>query len=152
MHEPQRKFLLGEFMTLTIGGALQRASVYSVPDGDPRREQLRHALRDQLNQIAESYKAAVTENAHLENITRLANTLTENFRELLDGGRFRIGIAQKALNPYLKYLWCPEKSLNHRIALSILESSTGYGSSYAAPGSNIRLDGQPLMTSGTTNS
>lgn len=48
----------------------------------------------------------VTEEKHLANILELTDTLTSKFSYCLKNGRFRIGIAQKALNLYLKYLWC----------------------------------------------
>ena len=43
---------------------------------------------------------------HLKEICSLADYLTTNHSETLKNGRFRIGTAQKALNLYLKYLWC----------------------------------------------
>lgn len=35
-----------------------------------------------------------------------ADDLSSDFAPLFRAGRFRIGLAQKALNLYLKYLWC----------------------------------------------
>ncbi len=32
--------------------------------------------------------------------------MTTEFKDILFGNGFRVGIAQKALNLYLKYLWC----------------------------------------------
>ena len=42
----------------------------------------------------------------LPNIQQLADRLTHRCESLLRGRRFRIGIAQKALDLYLKYRWC----------------------------------------------
>jgi hypothetical protein len=36
----------------------------------------------------------------------LSKELTERFGQYLCGNKFRIGIAQKAINLYLKFLWC----------------------------------------------
>jgi hypothetical protein len=47
---------------------------------------------------------------HKENINQLANDLTAEFGNILCKGKFRIGIAQKALNLYLKYLWCMDQA------------------------------------------
>jgi hypothetical protein len=51
------------------------------------------------------------EDSHIKNIEDLADCLSEEFRGLrvLKDDRFRIGIAQKALNLYLKYLWCTDQ-------------------------------------------
>ena len=41
----------------------------------------------------------------MANIEALSSNLSERYQEILVGGRFRIGAAQKALNLYLKYGW-----------------------------------------------
>ena len=54
------------------------------------------------------YQSPVTEEEHLSNLIRLADDFTSKFPHFLKNKRFRIGIAQKALNLYLKYLWCAD--------------------------------------------
>jgi hypothetical protein len=39
-------------------------------------------------------------------MTLMATVLSHRYGEALRDGRFRIGPAQKALNLYLKYMWC----------------------------------------------
>jgi hypothetical protein len=73
--------------------------------------------------IAEDYRVPVVEEAHLRNIELLADRVSSSCGELLcestmrccsgvasppskGNRRFRIGSAQKALNLFLKYLWC----------------------------------------------
>jgi hypothetical protein len=56
--------------------------------------------------MAASYREHVSESQHLENIAGLANRISANCHDVLIGGHLRIGTAQKALNLYLKYLWC----------------------------------------------
>jgi hypothetical protein len=51
----------------------------------------------------------VDDNRHVENIASLADDLSEGFGSILKDGRFRVGSAQKAVNLYLKYLWCTEQ-------------------------------------------
>ncbi len=65
-------------------------------------------MDEEIRKISKYYKKKVTEDDHCHNIVKLANTLTKKFGEcgVLNGNRFRIGIAQKVLNLYLKYLWC----------------------------------------------
>jgi hypothetical protein len=54
----------------------------------------------------EQYEAGVTDALHLVNIQNLALYMSRAHASTLSGGRFRIGSAQKALNLYLKYMWC----------------------------------------------
>jgi hypothetical protein len=62
-----------------------------------------------LEQIAQDYKARVSEEVHVQNILGLSTRLSSAHAGVLRGGRFRIGTAQKALNLHLKYLWCLDK-------------------------------------------
>ena len=90
----------------SIVSAFQRNKVY---EGNPSladREDLRCALRAEIRKTASAYSVPVTETKHCENIRNLADTLTKQFSKILDGRRFKIGTAQKALNLYLKFLWC----------------------------------------------
>jgi hypothetical protein len=63
-------------------------------------------LRNQLNTIAVNYESVVDEQQHINNIEELIRCLSVNCREFLNEGRATFGFAQKALNSYLKYLWC----------------------------------------------
>lgn len=104
------KFINHQLIVDTINAAFQRANIYQDPlnVSDPNRKELREELEEQLIQLSKKYTSAVTDAQHCQNIEYLANKLTEMFRQsdLLEGKKFRIGIAQKALNLYLKYLWC----------------------------------------------
>jgi len=64
------------------------------------------ALRDALRWISAAYVSPVNDSNHLANIVGIADSLSAEYRTLFRDGRFRIGLAQKALNLYLKYLWC----------------------------------------------
>lgn len=66
----------------------------------------RRALRTKLGDLASRYKHPVDDATHANNICEVADAMTAEFASCLRGGRFRIGIAQKCLNLYLKYLWC----------------------------------------------
>lgn len=67
---------------------------------------LREALRLWLTDIELQYCEAVAEEHHIKNIVSLSEKLSKEHAGALVNGRFRIGVAQKALNLYLKYLWC----------------------------------------------
>lgn len=102
----KEKFLRNEFQTMSVLGALGRSKTYSEDAKEEDKNHFRNVLREKLEEISIGYKFKVTEEEHLSNITRLSNELSSEFSHCLKNGRFRIGIAQKALNLYLKYLWC----------------------------------------------
>ncbi|MGA3199672.1 MAG: hypothetical protein ABSD89_09735 [Halobacteriota archaeon] len=107
------EFIESELMTASINAAFQRADVYADPKAttDHRRPVLREQLASSLRNLARQYSTAVSSKQHKLNIAAIADDLTRAFNGsgLLRADRFRIGIAQKALNLYLKYLWCLDK-------------------------------------------
>lgn len=104
----KKRFLIGQAIATSIIAAFQHAGVYAVglKENDPRKKELRKELADALRRLGEKYREPVTEEQHCQNINDLAKRLTENYKPILRKERFRIGIAQKALNLYLKNLWC----------------------------------------------
>lgn len=105
----KKQFLIDQAIATSIIAAFQHARVYVVglKDNDPRKNSLRKELANRLRSLGEKYHEPVTEEQHCQNIEDLANRLTESYEETgLLRNRFRIGIAQKALNLYLKNLWC----------------------------------------------
>jgi hypothetical protein len=59
-----------------------------------------------LSEIAKRYQGMVTEQQHVANIHELKTRISDECKSALKDGIFRFGVAQKALNVYLKYLWC----------------------------------------------
>jgi hypothetical protein len=106
MNEEQRKVLIDEFFNLTLRATVQRARVYSEGAAEPDKRGFRESLKKELQRLASAYKSPVPEDQHERNIDELAETLSTGHERVLAKGRFRIGCAQKALNLYLKYLWC----------------------------------------------
>lgn len=105
----QHDFLRNEFLTLSFMGASQHVRIYAEGVGEADRVKLRNAVRERLKAIEETYaNGDVSESEHVANIAALADGLSADFAPLLADGRFRIGPAQKALNLYLKYLWCAD--------------------------------------------
>lgn len=99
-------FLKNEFLTMSVIGALGRSNTYPKSASEQDKNVFRIALREKLREIGDKYVSPISEEKHLQNIKKIAEDLTSNFSHCLENGRFRIGIAQKALNLYLKYLWC----------------------------------------------
>lgn len=99
-------FLHEEIMSLSISAAFMFACVYQPEANDADRLIVRKGIKAELRKIGVSYVIPVGEDEHAENIVGLAKRLSKNFGPYLRDQRFRIGISQKALNLYLKYLWC----------------------------------------------
>ena len=110
MNEHKRKFLRDQSMINSITGAFQHAGIYisGLPESDPNKKRVRDTLKEQIVKLAKSYQNTVTDSDHCSNIEQLANFISSEFhgKGVLRNDRFRIGISQKALNLYLKYLWC----------------------------------------------
>lgn len=99
-------FLRDEFFTLTLFGALGRSALWRTEVPERNRKRLHASLKHRLESLGAVYRSPVLDAAHLVNISALADGLSTEFAPLFRDGRFRIGLAQKALNLYLKYLWC----------------------------------------------
>jgi len=106
MDANQEKFLRDEIFGLTLMATVQRAGVYRSDASEADRRAFRTALRLRLEGIARHYEEEMEEEMHIRNIVELSNSLTSDHKKVLNDGRFRIGAAQKAVNLYLKYLWC----------------------------------------------
>lgn len=106
MDAKKERYLRNEMQTLSILGALGRSRTYLKSVSEEDRTRFRNALRLKIDEISKDYRATIPEQDHILNITKLSDELTSQFPHCLADGRFRIGIAQKALNLYLKYLWC----------------------------------------------
>jgi hypothetical protein len=102
----KERFLKNEFLTMSVLGALGRSNTYSKSTSEKDKNSFRNALRKKLEEIGETYVSPISEETHCSNIKKIADDITALFSYCLKNGRFRIGIAQKALNLYLKFLWC----------------------------------------------
>ncbi len=106
MDVDQEQFLKDEIFSLTLMATVQRAGVYRSGSSEKDRGRFHKDFRSILEGIASQYGEHIDEEAHIRNIRDLSNRLTLDHKKVLNKGRFRIGTAQKALNLYLKYLWC----------------------------------------------
>jgi hypothetical protein len=106
MDDKKERYLRNELQTLSILGALGRSRTYLKTVSEEDKASFRNALRFKIDEISENYRTTVSEEGHILNIIKLSDELTSQFPNCLIKERFRIGIAQKVLNLYLKYLWC----------------------------------------------
>ena len=109
MDEHKKKFLAGAFFSLTVMATFRRSKTYREGAKEPDKAKFKAALRKQLTELVQQYTTDMDDDGHIKNIEHLADNLSKEFAQVLEGGRFRIGSAQKTLNLYLKYLWCTEQ-------------------------------------------
>jgi hypothetical protein len=102
----QQAFLSDEFFSMTLMAVARHGNLYRKGSSEPLRDAFRRSLHSWLERVAEQYRAPVSEDTHLTQIKTLADEMSSGHADALYGGRFRIGSTQKALNLYLKYMWC----------------------------------------------
>jgi hypothetical protein len=105
-HTAQRKFLDDQLFGMTLAATARRSNLYAAYLSEAQRKPFQASLRGALESYAQRYTAPVLERHHLKHVNGLAEDLTRRHSGLLEAGRLRFGHAQKALNLYLKYLWC----------------------------------------------
>lgn len=100
-------FIQASLSQLTLGAALRRSSIYAEGVSDTERQQFReHLIGLVLQEARQHLRGAVREDAHLESILRISYMLRAHFDGTFRRATAPIGVVQKALNLYLKYLWC----------------------------------------------
>jgi hypothetical protein len=104
-------FLLRILLSNAVTAALRRAHIYgpAIAGGVTRKKELRRDLRTYLNELSEQYHGRVNDDLHCDNIQLLSYYFSDCYGDVLGNDGFRIGVAQKALNLWLKFLW----SLGH---------------------------------------
>jgi hypothetical protein len=109
MNEEQWRFMESQVLVLSIMAAFQRPRplpIYSRAATAESRRNVQEAVKRELRRFDTQYVQRPSEEQHLGNIEQLASVISRDHTAALTNGTFRIGIAQKALNLYLKYLWC----------------------------------------------
>ncbi len=66
--------------------------------------QLKQDIKQYLIQYTQSFDN-ITERDHYRKIIELSDQISETYRKILINGRFRIGVSQKVMNLFLKYMW-----------------------------------------------
>jgi hypothetical protein len=102
----KKKFLHNQLHSMTLMATVQRGQIYGDAASAQDKASFQIALRRRLEDVAASYATSKTDTEHEQNILFLVSSLASLHGAVLLNGRFRIGSAQKALNLFLKYLWC----------------------------------------------
>jgi hypothetical protein len=109
MDSEKQAFLADEIFSMTLMATVQRGKLYRDGSTETQKDAFRRALRLALEGLIEQYRQGISDDQHLRNINKLTHTLSETHPNALNDARFRIGSAQKALNLYLKYMWCLDR-------------------------------------------
>ncbi len=108
---PNWEFIEETMMLSTMRATLSRNSTYNqeVIPSDESKIAMRQLFQDSIRDLLPTYKDPVSDKAHEDNIQRISDSVSKAYCDVLQNGRLRIGTVQKALNLYLKYMWCLEK-------------------------------------------
>lgn len=100
------KFIINELWHLAIAGAFQRAGIYKPGADEEQKAIFKKELKTDLEGFIQAqYSTACTETQHIKNIKQLSEH-SQKYASLLKNGQLNIGVSQKVLNLFLKYLWC----------------------------------------------
>lgn len=110
----QHRFIDDEILQSVFRASLSRgknAPIYKQGVSDSQKREFRDFIKQELRTLAAEYRAAISQDEHVENVTRLQKRLNERGTALLhahgtDAAHITFGRAQKLLNLYLKFCWC----------------------------------------------
>ena len=106
MQDAKWEFVHSQVLASSVMASLQRANAYAPDVTDDQRKQLRGELTSGLRDIGSRYSKTVAGSQHEKHILELVWRVSRHCETALANRRLRLGIAAKALNLYLKYLWC----------------------------------------------
>jgi hypothetical protein len=92
-------------MINSLRAALQRNKVYSTSSNQQDRSRFRLAWSKLIAKSSAKYSQPVEDGPHCETIAQISQELSDEFAQILEGGKLRFGTSQKAFNLYLKFLW-----------------------------------------------
>lgn len=102
----QKEFLRQTALFNATGAAFQRAGIYTKTASSETKDALKADLEERLCDMEKQYRDKITSQEHFQNIQRLAEFMSSRHARILREECFRVGVAQKALNIYLKLIWC----------------------------------------------
>jgi hypothetical protein len=117
----KKEFIISECMLSSVQTGLQtRNKNYPIYNKLPLTDSIKKELKSQPDNtsnlkwfifdfltlyLKEIKENGMIESVHLLKIRELAENITKEFKPVLYEGRFRIGISQKIINLFLKYMW-----------------------------------------------
>ncbi|SRR5258708_8963443 len=112
MDDKRELFMSNAVLSLAVGNAHRVRNgmpIYSARSSKEERNRFSIDLWQKLDDLNSAYNFGVSEPEHLENIENLSDDLSIMHNAALHDGRYRIGVAQRALNLSLKYWWCMDR-------------------------------------------
>ncbi|WP_010662689.1 hypothetical protein [Marinilabilia salmonicolor] len=124
LDEYRKQFFLTEYMLFSVQAGLQtRNKNYPIYDKDKinvfsrekvydtdNTSKLKYDLFDLLSEYLEEIKTkGINEEKHLQQIIKMSDRISELYQKFLFQNRFRIGISQKIINLFLKYMWAADE-------------------------------------------
>jgi hypothetical protein len=107
--------LLSSAVKDSLGSARGGRPIYKEGAKGVKKDAFGEALRSELRELAKQYSGRdVDDETHIQNIGGLASRLKHAHEEILKDGVLKFGVAAKALNVYLKHLWCGKPDLDIR--------------------------------------
>jgi len=107
MDENIQCFLKSEAFSSSVAAAFRHTKIYRGNVSDTIKAEFHDELRKILDEISSQYaNTRISDELHITNIEYLQRTIIDKNTHILVDSGFTIGIAQKILNLYLKYLWC----------------------------------------------
>ena len=102
------EFLNKEVWILSFGGAFQRANVYKKNIDESLRKEFRKSIQLKIEEcVKKDYMHQTpTSDKHCNNLIAIKKWTDKNFSQILSANEIKLGVVQKLLNLYLKYLWC----------------------------------------------
>ena len=90
----------------TVNAALQRACVYDDGVDTKLKGEFKVAAKQWLEEFGERYEHSTADSKlWCDEIQRLSEVLDQGFGPYLRDGKIKLGICQKMISLYLKYLW-----------------------------------------------
>lgn len=111
MDDTKQQFIDEVFLSNAISSGFGRGKAnYSGNPTEEERAMLGREIRNKLRELGAKYptdgNVTLADDQHTDNIVALADAVSSRCGSFLEGGRLRVGRAQKLLNLYLKLLWC----------------------------------------------
>ena len=117
VEEEKKVFLENEAWRLSIQGAFQRAYIYgeNVSEGD--RKKFRKHLNEKMQEVAGHYKKGTLcdhKDGYIGILREFQKEVKQNTmcKAVLRNESITLGVVQKLVNLYLKYLWCFDQAEN----------------------------------------
>jgi hypothetical protein len=98
--------ILTSLWQVTVYAAFQRAKIYVKKATSEDKKELKRCLRSAIVKLAPRYREAVADQEHMKGIARIKAKIDRQWAHAVGKRGISIGVVQKALNLYLKLLWC----------------------------------------------